>query len=352
MDADTDPRVQQEADRWFARLLAADCDDRDRAAFEHWRQVPAHARAFAERERLWQRFGAPEVSEQPRVRAMRERVLGRTAPALSDAEATGPDLQQVLANLQPRARARPTHRRRAWAWPVAIAAGLGFLAVGIGLFVVQQVPSETVYGSVAGVREVTLDDGSRLQLDVGTEVAVRYGRRERAVELRFGRALFDVVRDAGRPFVVALGDSRLTVLGTRFQAARTDERVSVTLDTGALRFDGANARSERLAPGDQISYSPAAPAVWDRRHVDSEAVIAWTRGRLIFRTTPLGEAVEEVNRYARPRLRIADPRLAELPVSGNFIAGDSTLVAETWAATLPLRMEQVGNEIVLQPAHR
>ena len=76
--------------------------------------------------------------------------------------------------------------------------------------------------------------------------------------------------------------------------------------------------------------------------------MAWSRGRLIFRSTPLAEAVREVNRYATdPKLRLADTAMGEMPVSGNFLAGQSELVAAAWAATLPLQMQRVGTEILI-----
>ena len=234
-----------------------------------------------------------------------------------------------------------------------MAAGVAMLAVALGMRFIDRAPPAVVYASAETLREVALDDGTRLQLDVDTELAVRYGERSRNVELRHGRVLFDVAHDATRPFRVDLGESRLTVLGTRFQAARGADRVSVTLDSGALQLDSrldTAVRSERLSPGEQISYVRAAPSAWHRSSVDSAAAIAWSRGRLVFRATPLAEAVREVNRYASPKLHLADDSLAGLQVSGNFIAGDSALVAETWAATLPLRAQMRDGQIELRPA--
>src|SRR6185436_13229634 len=82
---------------------------------------------------------------------------------------------------------------------------------------------------------------------------------------------------------------------------------------------------ERLAPGEQLTVENrrAAPV---KSSVDTYMVTSWSRGRLIFRGTPLAEAVEEVNRYSTRKLRVADPSLASLPVGGNFIAGDSELI--------------------------
>lgn len=346
MDEENTLGVQEQADRWFARLLAPDCSARERESFEQWKSVPEHAAAYARLEHLWQRFAVPETAGNPQLLALRERVLARTAASEVD---RGPDWRRTLATLPPRARPAPAVRGRR-AWPLAIAASVCLLAVMLGLRFVGTAPVEAVYASSGAVREIGLEDGTSVQLDVDTELAVRFDDGARSVVLRHGRALFDVAHDAQRPFTVDLGDSRATVLGTRFQLSRNSEDVSVILDRGSLRLDGgteAAARSERLVPGDQVGYSPRDPSTWRKRSVDSTAAIAWSRGRLVFRSTPLAEAVREVNRYANPRLRLADSSLSDLQVSGNFIAGDSDLVASTWAATLPLHAEKRGDEIVL-----
>lgn len=347
MDENNTVGVQEQADRWFARLLAPDCSARERETFEQWRRVPEHASAYGQRERLWRRFAEPEVAGDPRLAALRERVLARTA---AGGAAGASDWQQTLAALPPRARPERIVRKRR-AWPLAIAASICALAIALGVRFMGTGPAEAMYVSMGALREVALEDGTRVQLDVGTELAVRFDGDARAVTLRRGRALFDVAHDAQRPFTVDLGDSQVTVLGTRFQILRSPDDVSVTLDRGSLRLDGgtgAVARSERLVPGDQVGYSRQDPSTWHKRRVDSAAETAWSRGRLVFRATPLAEAVREVNRYANPKLHLADPSLSDLRVSGNFIAGDGDLVASTWAATLPLRVEKRSDEIVLR----
>jgi len=47
-------------------------------------------------------------------------------------------------------------------------------------------------------------------------------------------------------------------------------------------------------------------------------------------------------------VRLGDPALADLPVAGNFIAGDSDVVVAAFAAVLPLRVVASGDrEIIL-----
>lgn len=346
MDIDTqDPQgIQAQADRWFARLLGPGIPEAEREAFERWRRVPEHAAAYARSEYLWNHFGMPEIAADPRVVAMRRRLQ---APAVGATADWHPNRGRSPFR-QRRASARPWWRK----WPGAVAAGAVCAIAWLGFGSFDASSREMIYVATDEPREVRLEDGSHVQLDVDTELVVDFDRARRAAVLRHGRAFFEVAHAPARPFSVDLGASEVTVLGTRFQAARNSEEVAVVLEQGSLRMDevaGTFSRDERLVAGDEVSYAVRNPSVWHKRRVDTIAATAWTRGRLIFRTTPLVEAVREVNRYANPKIRLGDPALEKLAVSGNFIAGDSELVADTWAATMSLRVEKRTHEIVLQP---
>ena len=104
--------------------------------------------------------------------------------------------------------------------------------------------------------------------------------------------------------------------------------------------------SERLAPGEQLEISSTARV---RHSVDPSIVTSWSRGRLIFRATPLGQAIDEVNLYSSRKLHLAEPSLATLTVSGSVVAGNAQLAASAFAAVLPVHVIDGGSEIILFP---
>lgn len=158
-----------------------------------------------------------------------------------------------------------------------------------------------------------------------------------------------MAHDSSRPFSVAAGEGRTVALGTRFQVDLRGDAVAVTLAEGAVSVTGTGdleGRTEQLQPGEELRYG-SSPQAWTKRSVDLQAATGWERGRLVFHGAPLAEVLAEVNRYVDQPLRIDDPLLAGLPVSGNFIAGDSHLVASALVQTLPISAEEQGREIVL-----
>src|SRR5690606_19488115 len=84
---------------------------------------------------------------------------------------------------------------------------------------------------------------------------------------------------------------------------------------------GGAERVETLAPGDELRFDPARSA-WSRSRPDLAFAHGWVRGDLVFNERRLGELVEESNRYATTPLRLDEPALGEIRVSGVFRAGN------------------------------
>ena len=55
-------------------------------------------------------------------------------------------------------------------------------------------------------------------------------------------------------------------------------------------------------------------------------VSAWQKRKLYFESTTVGDVLLSVNRYTTKRLELADPKLADLPLSGSFKAGDTDAI--------------------------
>ncbi|MEJ1963195.1 MAG: FecR domain-containing protein [Gammaproteobacteria bacterium] len=339
----TDERIVGEAARWHARLAAADCTDFDRAEFQRWRTISRrHEAAFEAAEGLSAKL-ANWAKTDDRLRAMADEAF---VMGVDDEE-----MQPGSQNAHAVARARRGGTRR-WRVPAALAASVVVALIGVRIsdYLTGSAPPETFASTQQTPRDVTLSDGSLIHLDVDSQINVSFSADRRDIALLNGRALFEVAHDTTRPFVVAAGQSRTTALGTHFQVQREGERVLVTLTEGSIAVtndEGPSHWREKLSPGEQISVT-ADGRVQLKRAVDPQAVTSWTRGRLLFRGTPLGEALQEVNRYGTRKVRLGDPDLADLPVAGDFIAGETDLIVSAFAAVLPLRVaEGSTGEIIL-----
>lgn len=334
-----DARSWEEAEAWFSRLLA---DDRgDREDFERWlHATPAHAAAWSRTQALWERMGTLVQDD-----ALSDYVDEALEPE-PDAE-TGQARIVADDRVVPLSPHRHRPARRRFGFAQAAAAAIVVLAVaatavmfGMGLFSPQS------YATADQGSEIRLADGSSVHMDIQTRLQTRFGWWRRSVRLTQGRAVFDVVHD-GRPFVVHVGDDRITVLGTRFQVDRRPDDIIVTLMRGSVSVELARDPAQvRLQPGQQVSWQ-STTGRWSRTDVDVANATSWTRGFLVFDATPLARAVAEINRYSPRKLRLADPSLGSLQLSGSFRLGDVAATADALPYVLPVTVRNEGRDIVV-----
>jgi len=350
----------QLAARWYARLRAPDCTLKERADFDAWRASdPRNAAAYAAAERMNDAL-AKLATADPRLKAMVDQAASSGA-TLPDDEPEEPPAGQpppVTITGAPSRAMRPRRIARPLAYAasilVAAASVLVLLAFGepdhaeaVGGYRYAHANPIVRYGSGTTRRAVTLDDGTRAYLDVASIIEVRFDATRRDVTLVQGRALFDAAHDSTRPFVVTVGTDRVTALGTVFQVDREPSEVVVTLAQGAVTVTSQGSVEEvHLAPGEEMRSS-AGSTRWLKRSVDAQSATSWSVGKHIFREQRLGDAVREINRYADKKVRLADPRLDELVVNGEFTTGDSESIVDTLAVALPVRVVMTRTELVL-----
>lgn len=272
------------------------------------------------------------------------------ALAAADAEVTDalspPDWSQatppVAANDD-----RPTPRRR---WIIGTVGGLAAAGL-VGILLPLETPSKTaarIIETPAGVpRSVTLADGSRIDLNGGTRLAVDDGA-SRLVTLERGEAIFRVTHDAAHPFVVQSGKMRLQDVGTVFNVARVGPHLAVQVAEGAVIFQPDQERI-MLTAGAALS------------HVDGEAprmsgiaiddVGSWRKGRLVFQQTPVRLVAAALERSTGSVVTVA-PTLAETPFTGSIgMTGNADRLIPRAAALIGARAEHAGGRWRLVGGH-
>lgn len=334
---------------WFVRRRDPGFGAADERDFQAWLGAdPAHARAFEAWQQEWQSYDRiPATARQRLWRRLAED--GRPAPAPV-----------------PAARPGAAMPRRRLLGPVAAAAGLAAL-VGIGAFGWQQWQDSPLYvQDVATARgqqaELKLPDGSRLRLDTGTRLQLRYHRNRRELWLQGGQAVFEVQPDAARPFSVRAGPLQVTVTGTRFAVRHTPglggelQRLWVGVEEGRVRVE---ARADADADRGADSAGAAAPstlhlAAGEQVSADAEgrlsAVTAlptagfapWREHRVRFDRLRLDQALAELARYREPAFVIRDPAVASLTLTGVFDPRDLATFRRLLPAALPVRLKDAG----------
>lgn len=359
-------RLRAEALDWFVLQGNANATAAERAALQAWLQADeAHRQAFAHWQQQWQAVG--------RIPGDLQSLLQRNLAydkAMEAASPAGARLQPAHTGVSsaPADKSQGPRRRRvlsacAAALAGVVAGGAGWLAWQQWQHWQEQPVFAQAFGTSRGqLSEVTLPDGSRLQLDTATQLQVAYYRQRRELVLLQGQAVFAVQPDADRPFQVRAQSTRVTVVGTRFSVRSTPELpggdgVHVAVEEGRVLVEGDApgaapenaARPLLLTPGQQVS-ADAQGRLSPVSRVGDAGIAPWRRHRVRFDNLRLDQALAELARYRDMPLVIRDPAVASLRITGVFDPRELATFRRILPAALPVRLvalEEGRAEVVL-----
>lgn len=307
MPSGPDRHIEHTAADWWARLRDPMLPEQALVQWSEWLEAdPRHARAFDRVAALAESIGVMAADD-------RDAFVARFAAPV-----------RTVASKRPRIA-------------LGIAAGVAAVAIaGASLFLAfrtSSAPATHQYASErGGHRDISLPDGSSIELGAATSVTARYGKDERTIDLDDGEAYFHVAH-APRPFVVNAGPLRIRDLGTAFNVRRTGERVTVTVTEGRVRVSPAQADGTgpvELGAGSQVSFDPETHAM-RFLDVDASTATSWRDNRLAFVNEPLDSVLANVNRYASRPIRLSDPALGKLTFTGTVQVD----TIDSWVAALP-----------------
>lgn len=196
------------------------------------------------------------------------------------------------------------------------------------------------------IRVIPLADGSVMTLNTASTVAVRLTPLKREVRLLEGEALFDVAKDAERPFVVTAGNMDVRAVGTSFAVRRIGiAPMEVLVREGIvdmLRQSRTPVSSLRV-PAFTRAVAVDTPGVSAQAvevGIDPDAIarqLSWREGMIAFEGISLAQVAAEFRRYSDTPIVIDDPGVAALAVTGRFSAYDPQGFARAVAASFDLR---------------
>ena len=249
--------------------------------------------------------------------------------------------------------------------PVAVAAGRRRLLASGGALAAATVLGVAGYQALSfkgrvvtrkgDIRRAPLDDGSAVTLNTDTVIKAAFNGQIRRVDLVRGEALFDVAKDAARPFVVVAGKVRVRAVGTSFTVrAHGDGQVDVLVREGVVEvWRGQGGAPLRLAAQTATKVDVAGPLRAIRVAASAvDSATAWRQGQIDLDGLTLGEAAAEFARYSDRRIVVDDPAVARLKMAGLFSASDPDGFARAAALSLGLVATPQADGVRLERAAR
>ncbi|MOA52752.1 fec operon regulator FecR [compost metagenome] len=86
--------------------------------------------------------------------------------------------------------------------------------------------------------------------------------------------------------------------------------------------------------------------------LDLDSASAWQRGKLIFNQRPLGDVLDELERYLPQRILLTDAALRRHKVSGVFDLDDPGALLKTLERLQPVRVTRLPGVILVRPVAR
>jgi transmembrane sensor len=186
-------------------------------------------------------------------------------------------------------------------------------------------------------RSEALPDGSVIEMNVSTELVVRYYAKRRSVELLHGEASFEVAANPDQPFFVDAGTVDVRVTGTVFNVRREQDQVSVAVQSGSVEVTSGHwwtREKAMLTAGMTTQAQPGLPL--SVAQADVVALTAWRQGKVVFKDQPLEDMVREMNRYLVRPIRLTDSRLKRLRMAGVFTIQDADGFLQALQSNLPI----------------
>lgn len=237
----------------------------------------------------------------------------------------------------------------------ALSAAMLILLILIGIIFLNRNTNHQIKTLTTSSKErkhLTLSDGSTVYLNSNSSIKYLENFKENIREVNLiGEAYFSVVKNY-RPFVVVTNNAKITVLGTKFDVWARNEKTRVIVKEGKVTLSSKKSESKKInLLSGQTSFvskdmEPAPPT-----NVDTDNMLAWINGKLIFNHTPLIEVIEELERCFNTKLILENSIDKNKTLTGTidlFENYDIDSVLSMICLTFQLEYEKKGNEYIIK----
>ena len=342
MNISKDDRLEQAA-RWLVRSQDRDFTPEDKKLMAAWlEEDPANREAFEEMGGVWEHIGVLEHVFAPEKEYKRQDIFVRHRKA-----ERFKGLKALLSRFsEPKKRA---------VIAVAAMAVLVLLCLPVfrAYFSEQAVTVHAHKTMIGEQKSLTLGDGSVLKINVKSALSIRMSNRRRQVEMSEGEVFFVVSADTNRPFEVGTPSGMVRVLGTAFNVKSRSGRVAVDVERGQVlvRDDPKGPGDMRaggvtLVAGQGVDIDPSG-RLSRLRPSDMKQVLAWQNRQAVFKNTPLGEVLRDLELYHDVRVKLAFPELESKGITGTFDMCDLNQTLEVIMAAASLKAQREADGIIV-----
>ncbi len=227
---------------------------------------------------------------------------------------------------------------------------LSYFMVENSISTIPELEYKTLVAKNGERRTIILFDGTTVNLDCGSELKypTKFGKN-REVFLK-GEGFFQVATDSSRPFIVHADDTKIQVLGTKFNIRTWDDRsndVVVTVVEGKVAFgtNNTNLKNKVLLTKNMQASLAFDGIISKPKAVNASKYSRWMHNEIYFDNATMKEIISQLERWYNLEFDISEEILekTDLAVHINNLSINSTL--DMLATLTNTKVERKGNKV-------
>lgn len=196
------------------------------------------------------------------------------------------------------------------------------------------------------IRCVNLVDGTKVWLNADSKLRFFNDNNSDTREVYLdGEAYFEVARDESKKFIIHTHNSKVQVLGTKFNIdAYKKEHIETSVISGKVKF--STSKSVVILTANTKAYSDASGVLTKSNNYISSDDIAWREGVFIFKSESLKNIVEELERAYNVVISI-DKSVEDKNITASFKKDNIMNILQVMSYTNEFRFVKKGENAYL-----
>jgi transmembrane sensor len=235
-------------------------------------------------------------------------------------------------------------------WMKVAAAVIVLIGIGVisYLFINKENPVKDIaIQSLQQVVNDTLSDASVITLNKNSTLTYpeKFKGKTRTVALK-GEAFFKITPSKEKPFIIAVNDVQVKVVGTSFNIKEANGNTEIIVETGIVQVT-KNGQTVELKAGEKINVVQG-NAVLAKEAVKDKLYNYYRTKEFVCDETPLWKLVEVLNEAYGADIAIKNNAIKNLPITTTFLNESLEQVLLVIGETFNITVIKKDNRIILQ----
>lgn len=186
-------------------------------------------------------------------------------------------------------------------------------------FITDSKSLKTPSGVESQNQKMILGDGTIVWLQKDSRLSYTEQAGTRHAELK-GEALFEVAKDASRPFTITCGKITATVLGTSFNMKEGEHKVELTVLTGKVNLSSSiDKKGINVFPREKVIYGHTGSV--EKMMLDSSdfnSIASFTEYNMQFSDTPMHGVFSRMEKKFNVRISLENKALGNCHITADL----------------------------------